>query len=63
MATKKSKKNNALAALFRGLGNVASAFDAAAQTRKDRPQTQSTAMAGVQPAASTPASSDCGGCK
>lgn len=56
MASKKKRKNSALAALFQGVANITSAFDAAAQTRKEKPQANGS-LSGVKP------TSDCGGCK
>jgi len=58
---KKKRKNSALAAFFQGLGNVVSAFDAAAATRKDTAPPSGGSISGVN--GSQKPQGDCGGCK
>lgn len=67
MQKKRTKrKNSALAAFFQGLGEVVSAFDAAAATRKDTAHAGEApaggSISGVQNGSQKP-QGDCGGCK
>jgi len=69
MPKPRKNKNSALAALFRGLGNLATSFEAAAATREEQgPKVGS--LSGAKPDAATgpvnqkpKPQGDCGGCK